>query len=140
MAGAGEADGEGGGSAGVRGQGVTRAVADAAVRGDRGGTEIQLLLALVQAANTAVEPAGEDALDDPGDQAREPEAITSRLLRQIVLDAPARGPPAIHIAPHGPPEPLRVRFRIPGDCTSNLSLPPALRNNLVPIIILDRRE
>jgi type II secretory ATPase GspE/PulE/Tfp pilus assembly ATPase PilB-like protein len=106
-------------------------VAEAAVRRERDGTEIQRLLALVQAANTAVEPVGDDALDDPGDQAREPEAITSRLLRQIVLDAAARGASDVHIEPNGQREPCRVRFRIDGDCMSYVSLPPTWRNNLV---------
>ncbi|MEZ4392313.1 MAG: ATPase, T2SS/T4P/T4SS family [Polyangiales bacterium] len=99
-------------------------------RGREGG-EIQRILSLFNSAQPASEPADDDVLDDPGDQAREPEALTSRLLRQIVLDAAARGASDVHIEPNGPREPCRVRFRVDGDCLSYASLPPSMRTALV---------
>ena len=110
---------------------VVPAVGDESKRAERDGAEIQKLIAMVQSAAGGAEPPSDDLLDDPGDAAREPEALTARLVRQIVIDATQRGASDIHIEPNGPREPCRVRFRVDGDCLSYISLPPGWRNNLV---------
>lgn len=99
-------------------------------RGREGG-DVHRILAQMGTPQPSGEPTDDNLLDDPGDQAREPEALISRLLRQIVLDAMTRGASDIHIEPNGAKEPCRVRFRVDGDCTNYVSLPPALRTNLV---------
>ncbi len=54
-----------------------------------------------------------------------------RLANQVIIDAYNRGASDIHVEPYGKAHPTLVRFRIDGDCTKYIEIPPAHRNALV---------
>ena len=54
-----------------------------------------------------------------------------KLCNQIIIDGYNRGASDIHIEPYGKSAPTQVRFRIDGDCTRYLEIPPAHRSAVV---------
>ncbi|MEZ4405976.1 MAG: GspE/PulE family protein [Polyangiales bacterium] len=84
------------------------------------------------ARNARDESADDDALvDDPGEGAREPEALAVRLVRQIVIDAEAARASDVHIEPGASGKPTKVRFRVDGDCADYVMIPGAFHDALV---------
>jgi len=66
----------------------------------------------------------------------EPDAVVSRLVRHMILDAAARGASDIHIEPNGDSGPCRVRVRIDGDCMDYATVPALHRQAFVQRIKL----
>lgn len=54
-----------------------------------------------------------------------------RLVNQILADAHQKGASDIHVEPTGPGEPVMVRFRIDGDCSTYQRLPRGLAGPVV---------
>ncbi len=69
---------------------------------------------------TAEAPASPDA-----------EGLIIQLANKIIIDGVKRGASDIHIEPNGPELPVRVRFRIDGDCVAYRDIPGPLRGPLV---------
>ena len=67
----------------------------------------------------------EEVADNQSDSA------TIRLANQIIIDAFRRGASDIHIEPNGAERPVRIRFRIDGDCLAYQDIQPSLRSALV---------
>ncbi len=66
----------------------------------------------------------------------EPDAVVSRLVRHMILDAAARGASDIHVEPNGDGGPCRVRLRIDGDCVDYVTVPAPHRQAFVQRIKL----
>jgi type II secretory ATPase GspE/PulE/Tfp pilus assembly ATPase PilB-like protein len=76
----------------------------------------------------------EDETEEPTQEMPELDETDSgivKLCNQIIIDAYNRGASDIHVEPYGKAAPTVVRFRIDGDCTKYIEIPPAHRNAVV---------
>jgi type II secretory ATPase GspE/PulE/Tfp pilus assembly ATPase PilB-like protein len=88
------------------------------------------ILQNISAENVRAEGPEEDELNDAS-APRDDEGGIIRLVNQLILDAYRRGASDIHVEPNGKERPVRVRFRVDGDCALYQELPPIVRGALV---------
>jgi len=79
----------------------------------------------IQAADAEAVLAEEDAQLEEGDQ-----DATVKIVNRIILDAYRMNASDIHIEPDGPEEPVKIRFRVDGQCRVYREMEAAMRSQL----------
>ena len=84
-------------------------------------------------AELGLEAAASGVEDDADDAhvSQESDNAVIQLVNQILLEAVRRGASDVHVEPNGPNAPVRVRFRVDGECQSMPGVPASLRKALV---------
>jgi type II secretory ATPase GspE/PulE/Tfp pilus assembly ATPase PilB-like protein len=72
----------------------------------------------------------EEEKEPPAEEQPSDSSIVN-LVNQIIIDAFRRGASDIHVEPNGHERPIRVRFRVDGECFTAYQVPPQHRNSLV---------
>jgi type II secretory ATPase GspE/PulE/Tfp pilus assembly ATPase PilB-like protein len=90
------------------------------------------ITALIERLKT-VDSAGELIEDDIDTESSEPPSDSTivTLVNQIIVDGYRRGASDIHVEPNGQERPIRIRFRVDGDCFTAYQVPPQHRSSVV---------
>lgn len=79
-----------------------------------------------------LEAGGKEAgRDDPLHMVSENDTLLVRLVNQMIVDAQKAGASDIHVEAYPGEQPTRIRFRVDGDLTEYMRVPPILRSALV---------
>ncbi len=89
----------------------------------------RIIMELGSGEEDELEGAEEQKLGEP--EIDETDSGIVRLANQVIIDAYNRGASDVHVEPYGKNHPTIIRFRVDGDCTKYIEIPPAHRSALV---------